>query len=90
MKNAVTLTLVGLGAFFAYDYYTKRNKNQKAVKKAVSNGALIEAEMEEEGEEGADSIELVSPPVVLNQTNPNTADYSAANGWDSDVASHGM
>ena len=84
--NLVKIGLVALGGYLAYDYMKKRKKNEETVKavvagKPVVSTAVVEAAMEEEGEEGA--------AVVMADTQEAEA-MSNANGWDSDTISTGL
>ena len=84
--NLVKIGLVALGGYLAYDYMTKRKKNKETVEavvagKPVVSPAVVEAAMEEEGEEGA--------AVAMADTREVEA-MSNANGWDSDTISTGL
>jgi hypothetical protein len=65
MENFLKIGLVALGGYLAYDYMKKR-KNNKATALLITkspalsgvNPALIEAGMEEEGEEGTAIAEM--------------------------------
>jgi hypothetical protein len=54
MKNIVQVALIGGAAYLAIDYLNKRKANQKKTSTlvAASNKNVIDAEMQEEGEEG--------------------------------------
>ena len=66
MKNLVKIGLIGLGSYLAYDYMQKRKKNKAAASLMTTTSAvndsvspsLIEAGIEEEGEEGAATAEM--------------------------------
>ena len=87
MNNIIKLAIIGGAAYLAYDYFTKREKN-KANGNAIANGgakapitdapAVVDAEMQEEGEEGMAVAEPMSNFMASDK------------GWDSNTVSYGM
>ena len=64
MENFLKIGLIALGGYLAYDYIKKRKNNRvttRPINPAINNSVspeLIEAGMEEEGEEGAAIAEM--------------------------------
>lgn len=88
-NTLIKLGLIGGGAYLAYNYWKNRKNNQVVVangagtngdsKTSITPDALLDAEMEEEGEEGMAVAEFAAG-------NRN----SRYDGWDSDTISNGL
>lgn len=80
--NLLKLAIIGGAAYLAYDYYTKRQKNQStnngSAKAPVDSPAVIDAEMQEVGEEGMAVEEPMSNFMASDR------------GWDSNTVSYGI
>ena len=85
IMNIVKIGLIGLGGYIAYNYMQKRKNNKAAEKLALSTAAvspiLIDAELQEEGEEGM---------ALATANDSEIAEMSNANGWDSDTITSGI
>lgn len=98
MSNILKLALIGGAAYLAYDYWKKRQKNGVAVSngdaKAPVSDAVLDAEMQEEGEEGM----AVAEPMANASGKKSRPRFGSArikglnkrNGWDSNSVSFGM
>tara|TARA_R110000822_G_scaffold47388_4_gene125685 strand:- start:2596 stop:2964 length:369 start_codon:yes stop_codon:yes gene_type:complete len=101
MNHLVKLAIYGGAAYLAYNYYTKSKANKRLLAAELSapidseeDNLMLDAEMQEEGEEG---IAIKYPPFgakpympIVKPTSPRDGQFSEADGWDSDNLTHGI
>ncbi len=101
MNHLVKLAIYGGAAYLAYNYYTKSKANKRLLAAELSapidseeDNLMLDAEMQEEGEEG---IAIKYPTFgakpympIVKPTSPRDGQFSEADGWDSDNLTHGI
>ncbi len=83
-ENIIKVGLVAVGTYLAWDYWKKKKANKVSEKELMASTVsptLIDAEMQEEGEEGM---------AVAMANDSEIAKMSSFNGWDSDVLTSGV
>jgi hypothetical protein len=94
MKNLLQVALIGGAAYLAIDYLKKRKANQKATSTAIASTSknLVNAEMQEEGEEGlAIASAKEQQRIGVSKLKEQPLNWNSVNGWnDSTVVSNGI
>jgi hypothetical protein len=89
-ESIIKISLVGIGAYLAYDYWKKKKSNEAIEIGSMESSEkvapmIVDAEIQEDGEEGlAEEYQYDSD---INSNNHLMGDFD---GWDSDTISNGI